>query len=594
MSALKKWSTACPDWEKRIVKAQTLIPFAPLFHENQVEALEVFGSLVMADAANEPTFGEICRPWINEFVGQIFGAYENETGIRHITEFFMLISKKNGKSTTAAGIMLTALILNWRTDAEFLILSPTKEIADNSFKPAASMVRKDPELSALFLVQDHIRTITHRITGATLKVVAADSATVSGKKAVGVLVDELWLFGKDPHAQSMLLEATGGLASRPEGFIIYLTTQSDEPPAGVFKEKLEYARNVRDGIIEDPHFLPVIYEFPPHMILERQHLLPQNFYITNPNMMDPRKPMDGGSVSVDYLQREYRKAQQTNEEAVRGFLAKHLNVEIGMNLRGDRWAGADHWESAARLAKVDVNYLIERCEVICVGGDGGGLDDLFGGAFIGRTREFFDVEIPEMIDEETGTVYSAQVINTQLWLVYMHAWAHPIVLKRRKDIATKIRDLEKTGRLSLVSRVGEDTEEFAAMVRQVEDAGLLYKIGLDPNVIGGIRTALLKEGIDPDKIEKVNQGYKLAGSIRTTERKLLEGVLVHDGNALGNWCVGNAKGVVKGNGFYITKQHSGSGKIDPLIALFNAVDLMQTDPEAQDSSIDSSDFIIAG
>ena len=95
---------------------------------------------------------------------------------------------------------------------------------------------------------------------------AADSDVVGGKKAVGVLIDEAWLFGKNPKAPDMIREATGGLLSRPEGFIIWLTTQSNEPPAGVFRSKLTYARGVRDGRIEDNRFLPIIYEFPKEMI----------------------------------------------------------------------------------------------------------------------------------------------------------------------------------------------------------------------------------------------------------------------------------------------------------------------------------------
>ena len=45
------------------------------------------------------------------------------------------------------------------------------------------------------------------------------------------------------------------------------------------------------------------------------------------------------------------------------------------------------------------------------------------------------------------------------------------------------------------------------------------------------------------------------------------------------WCVGNARVVMKGNGMMISKQESGVGKIDPLIATFNAVALMSMNPK---------------
>ncbi|WP_448144600.1 terminase large subunit [Pseudomonas silesiensis] len=544
-----EWTTACPDWEKRILASESLVPVVPLFPSERTEAMEVFKQLRVADMAGKPTMGEVSRDWIIDFVGSVFGSYDPEQGRRLITEFFLLISKKNTKSTTAAGIMLTALIRNWRHSAEFLILAPTIEIANNSFFPARDMVNSDDELSELLQVQDHTRTITHRLTGATLKVVAADSDTVGGKKATGVLIDELWLFGKRPNAENMLREACGGLASRPEGFTIFLSTQSDEPPAGVFRQKLNYARGVRDGRINDKRFLPVIYEFPEEMIKANKHRDPANFYVTNPNM--------GASVDTEFLLREFQKANEDGEESMRGFLAKHLNVEIGLALRSDRWAGAEFWEAQARPAGVSFEYLLDRSEVIDVGIDGGGLDDLLGFAAIGRDRD------------------------TREWLLWTHAWAHPSVLTRRKSEAARFHDFARDGHLTLVKAIGDDVTEVAELVARIEMAGLLDKVGVDPAGVGAILDALVEAEVPEEKVIGISQGWKLGGAIKTTERRLAEGGLVHGGQPMMNWCCGNARVEPRGNSILITKQASGFAKIDPLMATFNAVSLISLNPQAQ-------------
>jgi phage terminase large subunit-like protein len=542
-------STACLDWADRIRRGQSIIPNAPLFPEQARQALAVFRALRLVDVIGQPTLGEVSRPWVTDFVGQIFGAYDADSGRRLISEFFLLISKKNGKSTDAAGIMMAAAILNWRMSAEYLILAPTIEVAKNSFFPARDMVRSDPELSDIFQVQDHTRTITHRETRATLQVVAADSETVSGKKATGVLIDELWAFGSKANAENMLREACGGLASRPEGFVIYLTTQSDTPPAGVFASKLAYARGVRDGLIDDPGFLPVLYEFPDGMIKDGSARELKNFYITNPNL--------GASVDEVFLAREYRKAEEAGEASMRGFLSKHANIEIGMSLMANRWAGADFWESCADPDGLTLDELIERSEVVDIGIDGGGLDDLFGLSVVGRDAK------------------------TREWLVWAHAWAHPSVLQRNKKEAARFADFAADGDLTLVERIGDDLLEVAAIVRKVEDSGILDQVGTDPAGIGGVLDALEAVGIPGEKVIGITQGWKMTGAIKTTERKLAEGGMRHGGSAMMTWCVGNARSEPRGNAIVITKQASGSAKIDPLMAVFNAVTLMALNPEGR-------------
>ncbi len=295
------YKTSCLDWERRIMAGESLITFPPLFPSEAQRGLSVFKELHLKDVPGCPTYGQVGRKWQFDFVSQIFGSYNPEDGRRLIREFFLLVSKKNDKSGGAAGIMMTALVLNWRESAEFIIIAPTVEVANNSFNPARDMVKSDEELSDLMQVQEHIRTITHRTTGATLKVVAAESDTVGGIKGTGILIEELWLFGKRPNALNMLREATGGLTARPEGFVIYLTTQSDEAPAGVFADKLEYARGVRDGKIDDPGFLPVLYEFPKNIVESKTYQDPKYFYVTNPNL--------GASVDEAFLKREFKKAE---------------------------------------------------------------------------------------------------------------------------------------------------------------------------------------------------------------------------------------------------------------------------------------------
>lgn len=544
------WSTSCPDWRDRIRQRRSLIPFPPLFPDVAEAKMALFTSLRLMDVTGQPTIGESCDTWLLDFVAAVFGAYDPEIGEQLIKEFLLLVSKKNTKSTIAAGVMVTELALGWRHEDENLILAPTKEVADNSFKPAAAMIRADQELSDLLHIQDHIKLITNRSTKATLKVVAADSATVSGKKASRVLVDELWLFGKVATAEAMFQEATGGQASRPEGYTLFLTTQSDQPPQGVFKDKLADYRSIRDGEIVDKKKLPVLYEFPPEMIEAGDHLQPSNFYITNPNL--------GRSVGQEWLEGKFAEAQRADMPKRQVFYAKHLNVEMGVGLLHDAWAGAVHW-AKANDPDLTLETLLERSEVIVAGIDGGGLDDLLGLTLLGREK------------------------GTHVWLSWSHAWGQLDVWDRRRDIVSALDGFIVDGDLTKCLDPTADIVGLVDILERVLKAGLFpeeFAIGLDPHGVAAIIDELMARGFTEKHLNAVAQGFRLNSAVIGSERKLKDGTLRHADQRMMDWCVGNAKAEQRGNAVLITKQIAGKAKIDPLIALFDAVMLMSRNPEA--------------
>jgi phage terminase large subunit-like protein len=307
--------------------------------------------------------------------------------------------------------------------------------------------------------------------------------------------------------------------------------------------------------------LPILYELPERLTKDNRWKERKYWQLVNPNL--------GRSTNEVFLASELAKAEEAGPAQLALIASQHFNIEVGLGLQVDSWAGAEHWEEAGNEA-VSFETLLQNCDVVVFGIDGGGLDDLLGLAAIGRDRD------------------------TRQWLHAAKAWAHPSVLERRKEIVPKLRDLEIAGDLVIVETIGEDIEQLVDLIDQFEVAGLLpdeNAIGVDPVGIGQVVDALAEKGIDnlaKQRIVGISQGWKMSGAIKTTERKLAEGVLVHGGQPLMAWCVGNAKIEPRGNAITITKQVSGSAKIDALMATFNAVALMSMSPEPAQSVFDAT------
>lgn len=557
-----------PDWRDRIRSGQSLLPdIQPVNPEHAAKAVTFFDALRLPDVAGTPLLADAAGAWFREIVAMLHGSLDPMTGIRLIRELFLLVPKKNSKTTYGAALMLTSVLLNTRPNAEFLIVAPTKQIADLSFKQASGMVLLDKELRKRFKLQEHIKCLTYTPTGATLTIKAFDTNVVTGVKPAGVLVDEEHIIALNSSADSVMIQLRGGMISQEEGFLAIITTQSDAPPRGVFRADLKQARAIRDGksfyLSDDENetqipvandVLPVLYELPEDIQRPKtvSGVAPP---WENPDIWHMVLPNLGRPITVDRLKAEFAKAKGKGDHEVAKWASQHLNIEIGMALRDDSWAGADFWEEQSDPG-MSLDDIIERSEVLVGGVDGGGMDDLLSLSILGR-------------EAVTGC-----------WLHWQKSWVTKKGIDRRKRESSLMEDFVRDGDLVIVPSIGPDLTELADTVAYVNKSGKFSGIGLDPQGVADLVAELEERGFAlGETIHGVSQGWKLTGAIKTTERKLAGGTFLHCGQRLMKWAVGNAKPEARGNAIVIEKQAAGWSKIDPLMSLLDAVVLLSLNPQ---------------
>lgn len=563
---------ACPDWVERLQRGETPIADLPLDEAAAERAVGVFNNLHLPDVIGQPNLGDAAGDWMRDIVRAIFGSErtevttdkngkQTETLFRDVPETFILVPKKNAKTTSAAAIALTFMLLNKRRYADMLIIGPTQKISEVAFEQAKGMIEADPEgyLQKRFHVQEgNLKQIRCRVTKSRLMVRTYGMDVLTGAKPIFALIDEVHLLGDKPYAADVIRQIRGGMMPFPESFLAMITTQSDHPPAGVFKAELDHARGVRDGrITERVRMLPVLYEFPEALQTgdDKAWQDPDLWHMVTPNL--------GRSISIDALLDGFTRAKQDGIGELIAWATQHLNVEIGLALHRNRWIGADFWAAAQDKTLTSLDALIHRCEVAVVGIDGGGADDLLGVNVTGRCRD------------------------TRQWLGWSKAFCHPVALERRKELVPVLRDFEAQGDLVICRHPAEDHAGVCDIVAQLLDAGLLpdvAAIGLDPAGVAALVDELAAIGVKPEQMVAVGQGYRLSSSIWGMERKLMDGTYRHGGQPIMAWSIGNARAEQKGNAVLITKETAGKGKIDPLIAAFNAFALMSRNPEAKGAS----------
>jgi phage terminase large subunit-like protein len=229
--------------------------------------------------------------WLAAIIGHIYGWKSKKTGLRRYRELLLLVPRKNAKSLLGAGIGIVEIFLGDPNTPEIMVASGDREQARQMHDTMKLMIQGEEELRSRLDVFKNI--IQCDGNDGFLKVVSSESYNLHGANLSLALVDETHVVKRDLVET---LQTSQG--SRSEPLFVNLSTAGYDKNS-VLYEKYDYALKVRDGIINDPAFMPIIYEAGP----EDDWTSPEVWKKANPNL--------GKSINLDFLERECERAKES-------------------------------------------------------------------------------------------------------------------------------------------------------------------------------------------------------------------------------------------------------------------------------------------
>ena len=266
--------------------------------------------------------------WQQAIVGNLFGWINDATGLRRYREAMLYVPRKNGKTNLIGGIVNYLFHCDREPGAQIYLAAAERDQASLCFNIAAQMNYSNPALISrcdIYPGRKQMVMKQHLCEGkqSEVKAISADANTKHGFNIHAAVIDEL-------HAQpnrDLVDVLQTGTVSRSQPIIFHVTTADFDRPS-ICNEKHDYACKVRDGIINDPSFLPAIWE----ATLEDDWKHPDTWKKANPNF--------GVSVSHDYLQRECLRAVESPAYE-NTFKRLHLNIKTQQDVR---WLLMERWD----------------------------------------------------------------------------------------------------------------------------------------------------------------------------------------------------------------------------------------------------------
>lgn len=196
--------------------------------------------------------------WQKAMVAAIFGIIHKTSGLRKYRLVFLVVGRKNGKSTLAAAIGLYMMIADGELGAEIYACATKKDQAKIIWLEAKRMVEKSPTLKKK--IKPKVADLTAGYNDSVFKFLGSDSDTQDGLNVHAALMDEIHAW-KTKDLYDVIVDGEG---SREQPLTLVTTT------AGTVRESIyDILYSQAEQVINtfgsktgyhDEEMLPLIYE----------------------------------------------------------------------------------------------------------------------------------------------------------------------------------------------------------------------------------------------------------------------------------------------------------------------------------------------
>ena len=452
-------------------------------------------------------------PWQAAVNANMYG-WLRPDGTRRFRKSFRTLPRKNGKTTWTAGEALYVLLTDGEARGEAYCAGADREQAGLAFATAAAMLRCNSDFNDACKIVDSQKRIVYK--DSFLRAIPANEEASHGFDVSFLCGDELHAW-RDRKMFDVLLTGTG---ARPQPVVIWITTAGHDRHSVCFSE-YKYAKGVRDGVIDDPYYLPVIWESEETDDWRDE----ETWRKANPNY--------GVSLRKDYMQSEARRAE-TEPSYQNTFRRLHCNQ---WTTQKTRWLDLEKW----RACKATPTAIPAGTEVFCG------------------------------LDLSSTTDLTAWVVACRLpdggFKVQPHFWIPEEMMEKveRRD-RVPYSTWKKQGFLSTTpgSRIDQTFIE-AQILKDFETYNVQY-VGYDPWACENLASRMETAGVP---MVKVRQGAPtLSAPCKELEACVLSGTFDHGNNPMLEWNAENIEVIADANGNVrpCKPRHGDSRKIDGLAA----------------------------